>query len=138
MKVTQILSRDGKYLKSVVTLTNKGNDPVWIELKSPSLSLRSVEINNEEHKFKLLSKQFYQGYLDNLMMSYGQIKELELSEKSKVELAYISKHENKGLPTQITFMATYKHKQLRSQLADRGYSNLQVFTVQANEYVYFN
>ena len=139
IKVTQINSNDAKYLKSVITLYNKGNDPVWIDLSLPSLSLRSVESKNmEEQNSKPISSQFYHGYLDNSMLAYGSIKELELSEQSKMDLVYISEHKNSKSPTHIAFMETYRHKQLRKQLDAREYSEIYVFTTQANEYVYFD
>lgn len=138
IKVSPIVINGDKYLKSLVTVSNKGNDPVWIELATPSLSLRAIKIDSSNNlETKLLSKQRYQGYVENNMSVYGDIDELEISENSKFDLSYISKINNTNFPTLVTFMATFRHKLLREGLEERGYSKATVFTIQANDYVYY-
>ncbi|MDO6467540.1 hypothetical protein [Neptunomonas phycophila] len=133
----ELLSNEtGLYVKSEVTLINEGNDSVWLELTVPSLSLSTIDFANNTMIPAIISKQKYQAFKDNAMLTYGDINEISISPKSKYKLVYLSKIpdiEHKFV--QVSFLTTYRHKELRKSLENQGYSNLTVFTAQATEYV---
>ena len=139
LHVELISTNAGNYIKSKVTLLNKGNDPVWLELSAPSLSLATIDLTNETIKPVVVSKQKYQAFKDNAMLGYGDIDEMLISPQSEYKLMYLSKIPNvENKLVQVSFLTAYSHKELRKSLESRGYTDLTVFTTQATEYVNFN
>lgn len=136
LDIELIRNEAGNYVKSEVTLLNKGNDLVWLELSTPSLSLSIIDFSDKRMTPSIISKQKYQAFRDNAMLIYGDVNEMSISPRSKHKLVYLSKIpdiENKFV--QVSFLTTYRHRELRKSLENRGYSNLTVFTTQATEYV---
>lgn len=137
IKVKLINSNEGNYVKSEVTLQNKGNNSVWVELKGPSLSLSTIDFTDTKTmNSTIVSKQRYEAFLDNAMLSYSVVDEMLISPKSKIKLMYLSAiPETEDKFVQVAFMATYRHRELRKTLQAREHSNIIVFTTQAREYV---
>lgn len=136
LNVELIRNKGSNYVKSEVTLLNKGNDSLWIELTNPSLSLSTIDFTNKKINPTIVSKQKYQAFKDNAMLSYGAVDEISISPKSKYKLVYLSKIPDKeDIFVQVSFLATYRHRELRKDLENRGYGNLISFTTQATEYI---
>ena len=136
LKVELISNEVGKYVKSEVTLFNNGNDLVWIELNAPSLSLSTIDFTNINAKTTIVSKQKYQSFKDNAMLTYGDINEILISEESKYILVYLSKvPKTSNKLIQVSFMATYRHIEFRKKLEARNHSKIRVFTTQAKDYI---
>jgi hypothetical protein len=128
----------GRYIKTTVTLENKGNDGLWVELGIYSLSVQKITFVEGQERSEILQRTPYRVFKDNLMLNVGSIPPLYLAQHVSTQLVYLSKVDSSiADPIKVTFMASYRHEKLSEVLASKSLHG-KVFTTQPSEYVFFD